>query len=175
MSTKTVNQLSETTSPLGTGDLIIIEKASGGGTKKMTYSEFVKAVAASMVTRSTAVTDELHVVDAKELNSSITGSIAENLLTVNSNLVDYIKAVKVTIPLEDMSKGMNLTQYAEIDTGYKFISWDCMGVTTGWTTAVPIYVSSPTTINGSPYWSGDLPTSTSGKSVSFVFYEIRNI
>ena len=71
----------------------------------------------------------------------------------------------------DLSKGMNLSSRLSIDSGYKFIGWQSAGISAGWVTSFPIYLSAPEETKGSPYWSGTLPSS--GK-VWFYYFEIKS-
>lgn len=55
MASKTILELSATTAPLASDDLIVIEKGDGSGTKKMTYTELINAISNEMVAKSALV------------------------------------------------------------------------------------------------------------------------
>ena len=91
-----IYDLASTVSPLAAGDKIIIEKASGG-TKAMTYAEFIKAVAASMVTNAGTVTDDIHSVSGKQLNPNVSGTLAASIASLNSSKQNMIgSATQIT-------------------------------------------------------------------------------
>lgn len=70
-----LKELGLVVSPLSSDDVVIIEKANGSF-KKITYGELVKSLCASVLTQSGDITDSLHSVNARELNASLSGTLA---------------------------------------------------------------------------------------------------
>lgn len=115
-----IYDLPSTVSPLAAGDKIIIEKASGG-TKAMTYTEFIKAVAASMVTNAGTVTDDIHSVSGKQLNPNVSGTLAASIASLNSSVGQNqvrCKAVTISIPMVSIASMSNLDTPSVDISGY---------------------------------------------------------
>lgn len=108
-------------------------------------------------------------------NGQGTLALSGNPVTINGTAVgDLIKVKMARVTNNKLTKGMNLSSYVSIDSGYKFLCWQTVGALTGWTQSVPIYISQPLAVAGYPYWNGNLSTTASNVSVDFYYFEIKS-
>ena len=144
MARKTIPALPATIAPLASDDLIIIEKADGSGTAKISYEELIKAIAETMITASNSVSDDLHSVNAKELNPNISGSLQAQINALSTAF--RYKGTKSTYAqvssLSDMVVG-DIWFVSEDNSEYAYngSSWEKLGTTidlTGYLTSVEI-------------------------------------
>lgn len=83
MATKLIPDLSATNSPLADGDLVVIEKADGSGTKKMTFAQLCQAVATkSYINNGTTSSD----VPYKALDARMGKTLTDQVSTLNGRL-----------------------------------------------------------------------------------------
>lgn len=87
MATKLIPDLSATTSPLADGDLVVIEKADGSGTKKMTFAQLCQAVATKNYVNNGTTTAAYKALDAR-YGKTLTDQVsALNTRWINSTSV----------------------------------------------------------------------------------------
>ena len=126
MASKTILELSATTAPLASDDLIVIEKGDGSGTKKMTYTELINAISNEMVAKAALVnngtqTASGYALDArygKTLTDSTKKVIASTSIPENANLNSYTtpgeyycgtNTIAATISNSPVTKAFRLT------------------------------------------------------------------
>ena len=112
---------------------------------------------------------------AVDVNTAQTENInanADAIATLNSYLPDYIRAKSISVSTAAMSPGMSLANRISLDRGFRFLCWQTAGISINWITSFPIYLASPLTASGNPYWNGALGTG-GNYSVEFVYFEIK--
>lgn len=94
MATKLIPDLSATSSPLADGDLVVIEKADGTGTKKMTFAQLCQAVATKNYVNNATTTASYKALDArmgKTLNDSISTVSTKVTNTIGFNATGGVR------------------------------------------------------------------------------------
>ena len=98
-----------------------------------------------------------------------TKTVKGNINAISNNLTNLVKEKHFEIKCSDMSNGMYLTNYLNLDTGYKLLSWNG-AQSVGWVAGFPIYVTDVNRV----WWNGTLDTG-SNSYVRFIYLEIRDL
>lgn len=67
---------------------------------------------------------------------------------------------------------MDLSSRVSLDSGYKFLCYQPLGISDGWVAASPIYLSALQLNTGRPWWDASL---TISGDVKFYYFEIRDV
>ena len=87
---------------------------------------------------------------------------------------NLIKYKSFTVPCTTLTKGMNLSSYVSLDSGYKFLAYQVMATSNGWTTDRPIYCSNVSSSSCVPYWNGTHSCTSSSNTIGFHYFEIKS-
>lgn len=103
MASKTILELSATTAPLASDDLIVIEKGDGSGTKKMTYTELINAISNEMVAKAALVNNGNQTAAGYALDARYGKTLAD-ILSARAHVLIAVQASSSTTVALDFSQ-----------------------------------------------------------------------
>jgi len=106
--------------------------------------------------------------DVQEAIDEVAGDVSQ----INASLNDYIKVKYFTVQQSALTKDMDLSSYISLDSGYKFLCYQTLALSVGWVASNPIFVSTPTSPTGKPWWVSAL---TISGNVQFFYFEIKDV